>query len=178
MYCGVDLPQPIGDIVASKIQLINQYGASELGICALLQPKDYDRNDWKYVQFHPDDGMNFVRQLTIHVNFTWYTTKRLKLNSLHSRASQVRQSTPLGASLYAIPKSQICGGKIESSFRHDFNISIFTNYSLHMCSSWKARADDIIVFWMEKRQTPSPWNITSRSCRNFEGGRTSTKIKA
>jgi hypothetical protein len=70
MYCGGDLLQPIGDIVASKIKLINQYGASELGICALLQPKDYDRNDWKYVQFHPDDGMNFVRQLTIHVNFT------------------------------------------------------------------------------------------------------------
>ncbi|TGO49101.1 hypothetical protein BCON_0221g00130 [Botryotinia convoluta] len=37
IYCGGDLPQAIGVIVASKIRL-------------------FDRGDWKYVEFHPDTG--------------------------------------------------------------------------------------------------------------------------
>ncbi|MCJ1425149.1 hypothetical protein MMC29_003037 [Sticta canariensis] len=32
MYCVGDLPQSIGDVIASKIRLVNQYGASELGL--------------------------------------------------------------------------------------------------------------------------------------------------
>ncbi|MCJ1466280.1 hypothetical protein MMC07_004899 [Pseudocyphellaria aurata] len=57
MYCGGDLPQSIGDVIASKIRLVNQYGASELGLIALLQSKPHrDPEDWKYVQFHPATG--------------------------------------------------------------------------------------------------------------------------
>lgn len=32
IYCGGDLPQATGDTVASKITLLNQFGASELGL--------------------------------------------------------------------------------------------------------------------------------------------------
>lgn len=57
IYCGGDLPQSMGDVVASKIKLVNQFGASELGLTALLQSKGHrDPRDWKYVQFHPDLG--------------------------------------------------------------------------------------------------------------------------
>ena len=57
IYCGGNLPRSTGDVVASKIKLVNQFGASELGLMALLQLKrDCDQEDWKYVQFHPDTG--------------------------------------------------------------------------------------------------------------------------
>ena len=32
IYCGGDLPQAIGDIVASKINLVDQFGATELSL--------------------------------------------------------------------------------------------------------------------------------------------------
>lgn len=57
IYCGGDLPQSTGDLVASKVRLVNQFGASELGLTALLQSRgNRDPQDWKYVQFHPDIG--------------------------------------------------------------------------------------------------------------------------
>lgn len=60
IYCGGDLPQSVGDVVASKIRLVNQYGTSELGLLALLQPKSHlDPEDWKYIQVHPDTGAEF-----------------------------------------------------------------------------------------------------------------------
>ncbi|KAL8647282.1 MAG: hypothetical protein Q9226_006496 [Calogaya cf. arnoldii] len=31
LYCGEDLPQSVGDTVASKIKLVNQFGATQLG---------------------------------------------------------------------------------------------------------------------------------------------------
>ena len=44
-------------MIASKIRLLNQYGASELGLIALVQSKGHRAiEDWKYVQFHPDTG--------------------------------------------------------------------------------------------------------------------------
>ncbi|KAF7942371.1 hypothetical protein EAE99_000421 [Botrytis elliptica] len=57
IYCGGDLPQAIGDIVASKIRLVNQFGATELGLSNLIHRNgNFDRGDWKYVEFHPDIG--------------------------------------------------------------------------------------------------------------------------
>ncbi|KAF7956004.1 hypothetical protein EAE96_004925 [Botrytis aclada] len=57
IYCGGDLPQAIGDIVASKIRLVNQFGATELGLSNLVHRNgEFDRRDWKYVEFHPDTG--------------------------------------------------------------------------------------------------------------------------
>ena len=58
MYCGGDLPRAIGDVVASRIRLLNQFGASELGLTPnILSLKNRDHTDWKYAQFHPDLGL-------------------------------------------------------------------------------------------------------------------------
>ncbi|PYH90761.1 acetyl-CoA synthetase-like protein, partial [Aspergillus ellipticus CBS 707.79] len=60
MYCGGDVPQPIGDIVASKLRLVNQYGASEIGFLNSihsLSNRD-PRTDWRYINFHPGMGVD------------------------------------------------------------------------------------------------------------------------
>jgi thioester reductase-like protein len=61
VYCGGDLPQHIGDVVASKIRLINQYGATELGLLNSIHSKSnrHPDKDWRYVSFHPQTGTKF-----------------------------------------------------------------------------------------------------------------------
>ncbi|KAJ5591981.1 uncharacterized protein N7459_002350 [Penicillium hispanicum] len=58
MYCGGDLPQAIGDTVASKIKLVNHLGATEQGLlCGIHSIANRDpRKDWKYMHFHPELG--------------------------------------------------------------------------------------------------------------------------
>ncbi|KAL8663544.1 MAG: hypothetical protein Q9202_003732 [Teloschistes flavicans] len=64
LYCGGDLPQSIGDIVASKIKLVNQFGATELSLTPnLLSSNRRDPEDWRYVQFHPKLGLE-MRPIT------------------------------------------------------------------------------------------------------------------
>ncbi|KAH8426117.1 uncharacterized protein LDX57_003859 [Aspergillus melleus] len=60
-YAGGDLPQAIGDAVASKVRLINRYGASEMGLLNLVHSDTYrDRlKDWRYMHFHPALGAEF-----------------------------------------------------------------------------------------------------------------------
>ncbi|KAH8706029.1 hypothetical protein BGW36DRAFT_21546 [Talaromyces proteolyticus] len=60
-YCGGDLPQSIGDTVASKIRLVNQYGATEVGLLHSIHSKTNrdPRKDWRYVHFHPQIGTEF-----------------------------------------------------------------------------------------------------------------------
>ena len=59
IYCGGDLPQAVSDTIASKIRLLNQFGATELGLTAnILSLDDRGNEDWKYVQFHPDLGID------------------------------------------------------------------------------------------------------------------------
>ena len=62
LYCGGDLPPAIGDIVASKIRLLNQFGASELGLTSQVLPlTGRDPKDWKNAQFHPDLGIELCQ---------------------------------------------------------------------------------------------------------------------
>ncbi|KAL2785317.1 acetyl-CoA synthetase-like protein, partial [Aspergillus keveii] len=58
MYCGGDLPQTIGDAVASKIPLVNAYGASEVGMLNTIQSKSNrdPLKDWRYLDIHPRMG--------------------------------------------------------------------------------------------------------------------------
>ncbi|PWY82061.1 acetyl-CoA synthetase-like protein [Aspergillus heteromorphus CBS 117.55] len=59
-YCGGDLPQAVGELVASRIPLINHYGASEMGMLHLIQSPHRDPlTDWGYVQVHPGLGIEF-----------------------------------------------------------------------------------------------------------------------
>ncbi|KAJ6103833.1 NRPS-like enzyme [Penicillium sp. IBT 16267x] len=60
IYCGGDLPQAIGNTVAAKVQLMNGYGASELGILNVVHSPDRNPlTDWRYLNFHPELGMEF-----------------------------------------------------------------------------------------------------------------------
>ncbi|KAL4894674.1 acetyl-CoA synthetase-like protein [Aspergillus ambiguus] len=64
MYCGGDLPEIVGDKVASTVGLVNLYGASELGMLSLLhgQPNRNPQKDWRYVQFNPRLGVHFRQE--------------------------------------------------------------------------------------------------------------------
>ena len=57
LYGGGDLPQTIGDKIASKIRLVNQFGLTEVGMTANLLANNRSFQDWKYIQFHPDLGI-------------------------------------------------------------------------------------------------------------------------
>ncbi|GLB08380.1 hypothetical protein AtubIFM57258_004269 [Aspergillus tubingensis] len=61
MYCGGDLPQLVGDIVARKVRIVNGYGASELGILNVIHAtgKWDPFKDWRYLHFHPQLGVEF-----------------------------------------------------------------------------------------------------------------------
>jgi hypothetical protein len=65
MYIGGDLPQSVGDHVASKLYLRCLWGATEAGIVPQLLPQQLlpsepsGRTLWRYVQFHPCVGAVF-----------------------------------------------------------------------------------------------------------------------
>lgn len=59
-FAGGYLPQSMGDKIASRIRLVSQFGASELGMTANLLTRNRSWQDWKYVQFHPDTGIDFA----------------------------------------------------------------------------------------------------------------------
>lgn len=65
LYAGGDLPQPVGDAIASKVRLVNRYGASEMGFPNQVYSANYRdaKRDWRYIQFHPSLGQEF-RQVT------------------------------------------------------------------------------------------------------------------
>ena len=60
LFAGGDVPQAFGHPVASRMQLVNIYGASEMGVPPAIRPEGaWSREDWKYVNIHPDTGVEF-----------------------------------------------------------------------------------------------------------------------
>ena len=59
IYSGGDVPRACGDIVASRIPIINFYGSTEGASIALVRPQEFQREDWKYLSFHPASGAQF-----------------------------------------------------------------------------------------------------------------------
>lgn len=59
-FGGGNLPQEMGDKVAAKIKLVDQFGATEIGLLPVLFSK-HNRNteDWKYIEIHPEMGIEF-----------------------------------------------------------------------------------------------------------------------
>ncbi|KAI9685585.1 MAG: putative NRPS-like protein biosynthetic cluster [Bathelium mastoideum] len=130
MYCGGDLPQHIGDKVASKVRLVNQYGASELGVCALIQSKsDYDPKDWKYIQFHPKDGHEFRH--SVEDTYEYYMVS--------DKGFEAQQ-----------PTFTIFPGTTEYA-SGDLFVQHPTKSDLW---SWKTRADDVVVFLNGEKTNP------------------------
>jgi thioester reductase-like protein len=123
----------MGNIVASKVRLINQFGATELGLQALLQPlKQRDPADWQYVHFHPNIGVEF-RPVTADVH------------ELHVvRDPGIEMSHQPTFTLF--PDKQIYASR-DLFVRHPKEEKAYL-------WKWKARADDIIVFLNGEKTNP------------------------
>ena len=132
IYCGGDLPVSIGDIIASKIRLLNQFGATELGLTAnILSLKNRGKEDWKYVQFHPDLGIELR-----HVRDSMH-----ELYVIHDRLKEEQQPT-----FTIFPHLQEYASR-DLFERHP-------SESKSNMWSWRARADDIIVFLNGEKTNP------------------------
>ena len=130
IYCGGDLPEFIGNIVASKIKLFNQFGASELGLTAqILSNHDRRSGDWKYVQFHPDIGVQ-LRELTDGIH---------ELYAVRNQRIEGQQPT-----FTIFPDAQEYASR-DLFVRHPSKSDLW---------SWRARADDIIVFLNGEKTNP------------------------
>lgn len=129
VYSGGDLPQSIGDTVASKIRLINLYGSLELGIIALLQPREWEPEDWKYVTFHPHLG----------VELRYTSDDVYALYIVHSSAEKTRQPT-----LSLFPNTEEFSTR-DLFVRHPEKPDLW---------KWYARADDIISFLNGEKTNP------------------------
>lgn len=132
VYCGGDLPQSIGDVIASKIPVVNQYGASEIGMIALVHSqRHWDPQDWKYVQFHPDTGAE-LRHVTDEIH---------ELYIVHDPKKEQQQPTfTLFPDLHEYPTRDLF---IRHPSKEKENLW-----------QWHARADDIIVFLNGEKTNP------------------------
>ena len=132
IYCGGDLPQSIGDIIASKIRLVNQFGATELGLTAnLLSFNNRGPEDWKYVQFHPDLGIE-LRHVAEDMH---------ELYVVRDHQKEEQQPT-----FTIFPDAQEYASR-----------DLFVRHPSKDKSdlwSWRARADDIIVFLNGEKTNP------------------------
>ena len=132
IYCGGDLPQSIGDIIASKIRLVNQFGATELGLTAnLLSLNNRGLEDWKYVQFHPDLGIE-LRHVAEDMH---------ELYVVRDPQNEKQQPT-----FTIFPDAQEYASR-----------DLFVRHPSKDKSdlwSWRARADDIIVFLNGEKTNP------------------------
>ena len=60
VYCGGDVPQGCGDVVAKRIPVVNFYGSTEGASIALIHSEgELSREEWKFLSFHPDAGTEF-----------------------------------------------------------------------------------------------------------------------
>lgn len=132
-FCGGDLPASIGDVVSSKMRLINQFGATEIGLMAQIQPEGHrDPKDWKYTQFHPETGAEF-RQYA-DAAYELYIVRNPSLEKHHQ------------PTFTFFPDLQ------EYSSR-----DLFVRHSSKDKADfwkWHARADDIIVFLNGEKTNP------------------------
>lgn len=132
IYCGGDLPQTIGDVIASRIRLLNQFGASELGLTpALLSLSERCQEDWKYTQFHPKLGLE-LRPVSDGIH------------ELYAVRDPEKEDTQPTFTIF--PDTQEYAS-------HD----LFVRHPSKAKSdlwSWQARADDIIVFLNGEKTNP------------------------
>ena len=129
VFAGGDIPQSIGNIVASKVKLVNQFGATEIGLPALLQSKNRAIQDWKYIQLHPDLGIEF----------------RPSIDETHElyviRDSYKKEQQP---TFTIFPEKQEYASH-DLFIRHPSKPNFW---------SWRARADGIIVFLNGEKWNP------------------------
>lgn len=132
-YCGGDLPQAIGDAVAAKIKLANQYGATELGMLSVIHSFEHrdPLQDWRWMQFHPD----------LRYEFRQVTDDEYELFLIRSPESEVHQLPfNIFPQLQEYPTRDLF-------VRHpDENKANLWR--------WSSRADDVIVFLNGEKTNP------------------------
>jgi len=129
LYAAGDLPQAVGDKVAAKLPLVCRYGASKVVLTPQLLPEDMSSYDRKYVQFHPCLGTEF-REVA-DGNYELYIK--------HDEAKENEQ-----------PTFTILPDLKENGTRDLFSL----HPTLYDLWSWRARADDIIVFLNGEKTNP------------------------
>ena len=130
IYCGGDLPQIDGNVIASRVRLLNQFGASELGLTpAIISLKDRGLEDWKYTKFHPQLGLE-LRYVSEDV---------YELYAVRDPENIDKQPT-----FTIFPEAQ------EYASRDLFVL----HPSKPDLWRWQARADDIIVFLNGEKTNP------------------------
>lgn len=71
IFSGGDLPRHFGEAISKKMRLVDIYGASEVGNFPSLRPEgEYIREDWRYIHFHPNVGLEF-RHLSENLYEMW-----------------------------------------------------------------------------------------------------------
>lgn len=130
VFAGGDLPQAVGDKVASKLHLVCQWGASEVGMPPQLLPNSMDpKTDWKFVQFHPCLGTDFRKAAD--------GTYELVVKRDHNKDN-------VQATFTMFPDMEV----YETRDLFEPHPSIPNSWS------WQARADDIIVFLNGEKTNP------------------------
>ena len=133
LFCGGDLPQAIGDIVAQKIPLWCQYGASEIGLTPQLLDPRMVRSDWHCIKLHPCLGIEFR-----HVTEDLY--------ELYVKRDAAKVETqPTFTELPDLHRLIEYGSRDLFS-QHPFIPNVW---------KWRARADDIIVFLNGEKTNPT-----------------------
>lgn len=115
-----------------KIRLLNQYGASELGLTSQILPTSgRDPMDWKYAQFHPDLGLELRKsEEDTYELFAVRAPNRAHLQPTFTIFPYIQEYA--SRDLFVHHPS----GKKPDLW------------------SWKARADDIIVFLNGEKTNP------------------------
>ncbi|KAI1261602.1 putative NRPS-like enzyme [Xylariaceae sp. FL1019] len=133
LYIGGDLPQAIGDIVASKIQLRCWWGASEVGMPQQLVVPELgmDKGGWHYVRFHPCAGATFEEVSD-------------GLYELVIKRDNERINTQTTFTIANF-------GNLEEYRTRDL---FEPHATVHNAWRWRSRADDIIVFLNGEKTNP------------------------
>ncbi|KAI1264088.1 hypothetical protein F5Y18DRAFT_428594 [Xylariaceae sp. FL1019] len=132
IYIGGDLPQAVGDRVASKLSLRCQWGASEVGIPPQLfaTALEREKGGWCYVRFHPCVGAVFEEVTT--------TTYELVIRRQPDTRTQ--------------PSFSIWGFEHLDEYR---TRDLFEPHPrIPDTWRWRGRADDIIVFMNGEKTNP------------------------
>lgn len=132
LYIGGDLPQSIGDHVATKLPLRCLWGASEVGIPHQLIAPGLGPSDWRYIRFHPAVGAVFDE--VTDGNY-----------ELVIRRDEALTSTQVAFSIRGQEN-------LEKEYR---TRDLFTKHpTVDDAWCWRARADDIIVFLNGEKTNP------------------------
>ncbi|KAI8627306.1 putative NRPS-like enzyme [Xylariaceae sp. FL1651] len=141
VYLGGDLPQSIGDRVATKVPLRCQYGSSEVGFAQQLWPTELGPLDWKYIRFHPCTGAVFEETVD--------GTYELVFKQHQQGSSSPLSPLPLleTQSIWSIPNQEHL-----TEFR---TRDLWEPHPVvYDAWRWVARTDDIIIFLNGEKTNP------------------------